>query len=147
MSPFIGHRRLAAVATTLTLLVAGCGSASDEPAADEPVADALPGDDGDAAGGTTMRVYSVSEARAVDQQGSLHITGLLIDDGSGWRLCEQVLESFPPQCGGDSLTVDGVDPSEFPLEQEGDVRWQTDATVVGEISGDTLTVTGSAAAS
>lgn len=141
------HHRLAAVGTTLALLVAGCGTEADEPTVEPPVEDPLPDDDGDAAGGTTMTVYGVGEARATDEEGSLHVTGLLIDDGSGWRLCESVLESYPPQCGGDSLTVEGVDPALFPLEEEGEVRWQTDATVVGEIAGDTLTVTGSAASS
>lgn len=146
-SPRPHHRLLAAVAATLVLLVAGCGDTTDDLSAEPPVEDPLPADDGDAAGGTTMAVYSVTEARAVDEDGSLHVVGLLIDDGSGWRLCEMVLESYPPQCGGDSLAVEGLDPSLFPLEEQGDVRWQTDATLVGEVNGDTLTVTGSAAAS
>jgi hypothetical protein len=138
---------LVAVAAMLALLVAGCGDASDGPSAEPPVEDPLPDDDGGAAGGTTMAVHSVSEARAMDEDGSLHVVGLLIDDGSGWRLCDLVLESYPPQCGGDSLAVEGLDPSLFPLEEEGDVRWQTDATLVGEVEGDTLSITGSAAAS
>jgi hypothetical protein len=140
------HRRLAALAATLALLLAGCGDATDDPSAEPPAEDPLP-DEGNGSDDTTMRVYSVSEARAAAADGSLHVAGLLIDDGTGWRLCELVLESYPPQCGGDSLSVEGLDPALFPLEEEGDVRWQTDATLVGEIDGDTLTVTGSAAAS
>lgn len=140
-------QRLAGVAAALALLVAGCGAETDGPTVEPPAEDPLPDDDGDAAGGTTMTVYSVSEARDAADEGSIHVAGLLIDDGSGWRLCEEVLESYPPQCGGDALTVEEVDPSIFPLEEEGDVRWQTDATVVGELDGDTLTVTGSAASS
>jgi hypothetical protein len=140
------HHRLAALATALALLGAGCGDVADEPSAEPPAEDPLP-DDGGTSGDTTMRVYSVSEARTAETDGSLHVVGLLIDDGSGWRLCDLVLESYPPQCGGESLTVEGLDPSLFPLEEEGDVRWQTDATLVGEIDGDALTVTGSAASS
>lgn len=143
------HRLLAVTVTSLALLVAGCGTTNDttddDPAA-VPDAGDLPTADDDTSGETTMRVYDVSEARAADEQGSLHVVGLLIDDGSGWRLCSAVLESYPPQCGGDSLRVEGLDPSVVPLEEEGDVRWQTDATLVGEIDGDTLTVTGSAPA-
>jgi hypothetical protein len=139
---------LVAVAGALALLVAGCGTGASEPSAGPPVEDpARPGTDDAAADGTTMRVHTVSEARAADQHGSLHVAGLLIDDGSGWRLCEMVLESYPPQCGGDWLLVEGLDPSLFPLEEEGGVRWQTDATVVGEVDGDTLTITGSTASS
>jgi hypothetical protein len=140
--------RLAAVAAALALAVAGCGAETDEPTSEPPAEDPLPDDDGgDASGGTTMTVYSVPEARAMAGEGSIHVTGLLIDSGSGWRLCELVLESYPPQCGGDALTGDGVEPSLFPLEEEGNVRWQTGATVVGEVDGDTLTITGSAASS
>ena len=147
MSGRCRHRRVVA-AGALALLVAGCGTDAGEPPTGPPVEDpAPPADDEDAAGGTTMRVHTVSEARAADQDGSLHVAGLLIDDGSGWRLCEMVLESYPPQCGGDSLVVEGVDPSLFVLEEEGGVRWQTEATVVGEVDGDTLTITGSAASS
>lgn len=140
------HGRLAALAAALTLLGAGCGDVPDEPSTEPPAEDPLP-DDGDASGDTTMRTYSVSEARAAATESSLQVVGLLIDDGSGWRLCDLVLESYPPQCGGDSLTVEGLDPALFPLEEEGDVRWQTDATLVGEIDGDTLTVTGAAPSS
>lgn len=143
-------RRLATLAALLALSVAGCG-ADDEPAAgpaEAPAEDPLPpAEDGGASGGTTMKVHSVSEARAADEQGSLHVAGLLIDDGSGWRLCGAVLESYPPQCGGDSLVVEGLDPSSLPVEEASGVRWQTEATLVGEVDGDILTVTGSAASS
>lgn len=142
------HRRIAAAVSALALLVAGCATANDAPSETPPGEEPLPPvEDGDAAGDTTMRVYSVSEARAAGGEGSLHVTGLLIDEGSGWRLCGTALESYPPQCGGESLSVDGLDPSLFPLEQEGEVRWQDGATLVGEVDGDTLTVTGSAASS
>lgn len=141
----------------LALGASGCGD-TDEPGADpageQPAAaDELPGSDaedegsGGAAGGSTMRVYSVPEAKAADIEGSIHVVGLLIDEGSGWRLCDLVMESHPPQCGGEALEVEGLDAAELPLEESGEVRWQTEATVVGEIDGDTLTVTGSPAAS
>lgn len=139
--------RIVAFVGAVALTASGCGGATGEPSADGE----LPSDGADAdgaAGGTTMRVHTVSEAMAEDvEKGSIHIAGLLIDDGSGWRLCEMVLESYPPQCGGASLAVDGLDPAGLPLEEDGGVRWQSDATVVGEVVGDTLTVTGSPSAS
>ena len=146
------HRaRLATFVCALAVLAAACGADTDEPSAagggdiiEDPTDQ---GTDGEDAGGTTMRVYSVSEAKALEQEGSVHVSGLLIDDGSGWRLCELVLESFPPQCGGESLAVDGLDPTGLPIEESGDVQWQTEATVVGEIDGDTIVVTGSPASS
>lgn len=143
------HRTLSvALVAALALVLAACGSDTEEPAGAPTTEETPPPDDGgDAAGGTTMRVHSVTEAMAAAGEGSLHVVGLLIDDGSGWRLCEAVLESYPPQCGGESLAVEGLDPEGLPLEEEGEVRWQTDATVVGEVEGDTLTVTGSPASS
>lgn len=142
--PSPAHRLTIAIVLALTLAAVACGG--DEPpttlSEDPPVT----GDnDGGAAGGSTMRVFNVGEARSTDVDGSLHVVGLLIDEGSGWRLCEEVLESHPPQCGGQTLTVEGLDPDQLPLEESGDVRWQTQATVVGEVDGDTLTVTGSPA--
>lgn len=142
--PIPAHRLTVALALALTLTAGGCGGDAPPTTPDEdpPVTD-----DGGAAGGSTMRVFGVGEARSTDVEGSLHVIGLLHDDGSGWRLCEEVLESHPPQCGGQTLAVEGLDPSEVELEESGGVRWQTDATVVGEVDGDTLTVTGSPAVS
>ena len=133
--------RLAALGCGLALLGAACSSDPGEPPA--PTEDDAAEDDA----GTTMRVYTVSEAIALEEEGSVHVSGLLIDDGTGWRLCDMVLESFPPQCGGEFLVLDGFDPTGLPLEESGEVRWQTEGTVVGEIDGDTLIVTGSPASS
>ena len=138
--------RLAALGCGLALLGAACGTDADEPTT--PAEDDAGEDDaGGDASGTTMRVYTVSEAIALEEEGSVHVSGLLIDDGTGWRLCDMVLESFPPQCGGEFLLLDGFDPTGLPLEESGEVRWQTEGTVVGEIDGDTLVVTGSPASS
>jgi hypothetical protein len=143
--------RLAALGCSLVLLAAACGTDATEPASpagdDASEDDTVEDDAGDDASGTTMRVYTVSEAIALEGEGSVHVTGLLIDDGSGWRLCDMVLESYPPQCGGEFLTLEGFDPTGLPLEESGEVRWQTEGTVVGEIDGDTLVVTGSPASS
>lgn len=146
--PIPAHRLTVAITFALTLAAVGCGGDQPPTTPDEdpPVTDDGGGGDG-AAGGSTMRVHTVGEARSADADGSLHVVGLLIDDGSGWQLCEEVLESYPPQCGGQTLTVEGLDPEQVPLEESGGVRWQTEATVVGEVDGDTLTVTGSPAAS
>lgn len=149
-------------ALTLALAVSACGAATEPDATptDEAPAsadgqadtdDELPvsgdGDADGAAGGSTMRVFSVTEAKTTEVEGSLHVVGLLIDDGSGWRLCELAAESYPPQCGGQTLDVQGLDPADLPLEESDGVRWQSEATLVGEVEGATLTVTGSPAAS
>ena len=143
-------------ALALALGAAGCGDAggsgtapTDEQAAPDNE-NSRPGDEDDAggaAGGSTMRVYTVPEAKTADVDGSLQVVGMLIDEGDGWRLCQLALESYPPQCGGEALIVEDLDTSDLALEESGEVRWQSDATLVGEVDGDTLTVTGSPAAS
>jgi len=139
LSPSRALRAITASLVAATLLVAGCGTTIDEP---------LPsGSPPGAAGGTTMHVLGVAEAKASGDGGPLFVVGLLIDDGSGWRLCEMVLESYPPQCGGEFLRVEGLDHTALPLQEASGVRWQVDATVVGEVDGDVLTVTGSPASS
>lgn len=134
--------RLLLIAVMALTLTACAGTADDRASDPPPTATGSSG----AAGGTTMRVFSVGEALQEAPDTSMHVVGLLIDDGSGWRLCDGVLESYPPQCGGPSVIVEGVDPEQFVLEEASGVRWDADATVVGRLSGDTLTVTGSAAA-
>lgn len=128
----------------LSLAVAGCGD-SDDGSGPLPATDTEQTQG--AAGGTTMRVHTVGEALETEDPNPLHVSGLLLNDGSGWRLCDAVLESMPPQCGDPALGVVGVDEAEFGFEEAAGVRWYEDATVVGNVEGDTLTVTGSAASS
>lgn len=116
------------------------GQATVPPSAEAPGAQT-----GGAAGGTAPRAYPLEEALDQDVDGSLLVTGLLIDDGSGWRLCSEIAESYPPQCGGTSVPVEGVVASRHPLQQAEGVRWAESATIVGEFRDGTLVVTGDAA--
>lgn len=137
---------LTALVMIILIISSACGPTSD----DAPVGtngDHATQDNDDAAGGTTMRVYTVTEALALDTEDSVHVAGFLIDEGDGWRLCAAALESYPPQCGGDALTVERLDTSVLSLQVEGTVRWQDDVTLVGVVDGDVFTVTASAAAS
>jgi hypothetical protein len=97
---------------TLTLLpilvvaavVAGCGG-DDEP------------DAGD-------RLVGISVEQAVDAEGPAVVDGSLLARGEDVRLCAALAESFPPQCGGSSITVVGLDLEELDgLTTEGDVTW------------------------
>lgn len=52
----------------------------------------------------------VDEAIASGIQGDVRLEGFLIGrTGGPTRLCTEVLESFPPQCGGPSVLVEGLD--------------------------------------
>ena len=74
------------------------------------------------------------------------VGGFIVAEGDVVRLCEVLLESFPPQCGGESLLVEGLDLDAYATTSEGDVRWtDSPVSVLGGVDGDTLRVTDTAA--
>jgi len=77
--------RAMGVVGLLTLMVVGCGS-----------------DDGS---------LSVPEAYNEPQGASVQVAGFVFVDDGAVRLCEAIAESFPPQCGGTSIDVDGLAPA------------------------------------
>lgn len=143
----LGRTRLTAlaVAAVAALGLAGCGGDDGSTGADttdaaDPTGASGSGDTSQGApapgGGLT-----VSEALDSDLKEPLTVTGFLIDDGSGPRLCETILDSFPPQCGEPSLNVEGVTLADMEgAEREGDVAWVEQATFTGEVSDGVLQV-------
>ena len=76
---------------------------------------------------------SIEEAR--DQDGSVvEVEGYLIERGGELRLCEAILESFPPQCGEPSLRVEGSAPG--PSEER--------VTLLGEVEDGAINIVGRA---
>jgi len=98
-----------------------------------------------AAGGTFpagTEAISVPDALASAGDGVVLVEGFLVITPNGARLCEALAESFPPQCGGDSVILDEPEPSALDqLTTEGDVSW-TDQPVqmLGSVDGDTMSV-------
>ncbi len=67
------------------------------------------------------------------------VKGFVVVTGDDWRLCSALAESFPPQCGGPSLAVQGAVDADFAVE--GDVRWtETEVSLLGDVEGDVLRV-------
>jgi len=76
------------------------------------------------------------------------VTGFVFVDGGDVRLCEAIAESFPPQCGGSRIFVDGFDSAVLgtrlvtavgDLEPDADVAWTNDGvTMSGQLMGGRL---------
>jgi hypothetical protein len=67
----------------------------------------------------------VDEAVANQASGEVRLRGYVIGrEGGPTRLCEEMLESFPPQCGGASVLVEGLDPESIgELSRQEQVFW------------------------
>ena len=85
---------------------------------------------------------SIEEAIASDLDGPLLVNGNLLAQGDEIRFCSALAESFPPQCGGAQMHVEGLKLEEVDgLVREGEVAW-TDRPIqlLGNVEGETLVV-------
>lgn len=113
---------LAALLAAVTL--AGCG-----------------GDENAEPAGTGQSI-SIEEALEADSGEPVRVSGNLLVQSGEARLCYALAESFPPQCGGASLVVTGLDPADVEgLVVEADVMW-TDRPIelVGTVADGTIAV-------
>ncbi|HSK16262.1 MAG TPA: hypothetical protein VK915_08835 [Gaiellaceae bacterium] len=94
--------------------LAGCGSEGGRDSASPPAGPAELTADAAAEGG---------------YEGPAVVTGnvLFLDDEM--RICEALAESFPPQCGGGSVLVEGIEPALVPWMVEVEGVWWTDRPV------------------
>jgi hypothetical protein len=135
MHPMRPTRATLAVALSALLLTA-CGSTGDDPPASaggDPTGDPVLVI---ADGPITDPGMSVADAlghRATDDL--VTVSGALFVDGDGTvRLCDAIAESFPPQCGGERIVVQGLDLDAVAgLQTEGDVSWAEGVTLFGSV--------------
>lgn len=128
------RRALACVTllTTSAVLLGACSGLGGDPG-EPPSADAgrisPPASSGEVSppAGAIGPGLSATEALASELDLPLLVNGFLISDGTTTRLCEAILESYPPQCGGPFLLVENVDLASFPnMRTEGGVSWIDD---------------------
>ena len=59
---------------------------------------------------------------------------LFVEPDGTVYLCEAIAESFPPQCGGQRLRVEGLDlDAVASLQSEGDVSWAESIALFGSV--------------
>ena len=126
----------------LALVAAGCGGGEPSPAAAEPVPPAATSGTPSSGAPIPGGGLTVNEALASTLDGPLMVAGFLVATGDEARLCSALAESFPPQCGGSSLLVEGLDLATVEgLQTEGDVSWTDERfSVLGDVANGVLTV-------
>ena len=89
--------------------------------------------DGDPGDGPGM---SVSEALTHGPTDDIvTVTGALFVNADGTvLLCDAIAESFPPQCGGDRIAVDGLDLATVAgLQEANGVQWAEGVVLLGSV--------------
>lgn len=117
---------------TILLLLAACAgtaATSAPPNGSDPVLVIADGDGG-AAG---MSVADALGHQATDDL--VAVRGALFVDADGTvRLCDAIAESFPPQCGGERIEVQGVDLATIEgIQEESGVQWAESVTLFGSV--------------
>ena len=122
----------------IVIVLAACGSDSGGSRSPEPsdgggtrepvlvIVDGEPGDDG------------LTVAQAIEHQPTddiVAVTGALFANADGTvLLCDAIAESFPPQCGGARIRVEGLDLDTIDgLQVEGEVAWAEGVTLLGSV--------------
>jgi len=84
-------------------------------------------------GDTAMSVADALGHQATDD--IISVTGALFVDADGTvRLCDAIAESFPPQCGGERIEVEGLElASVADLQDENGVRWAEGVILFGSV--------------
>jgi hypothetical protein len=80
----------------------------------------------------------LSVAEALGHQATddlVTVSGALFVDPDGTvRLCDAIAESFPPQCGGERIVVEGLDLATVDnLQEESGVQWSESVTLFGSV--------------
>jgi hypothetical protein len=124
-------------AAPLLLVLAGCAAlAPDGPgpaSGDDALAVLVVSEDNRGGGDAGMTVADALAHQATDEL--VFVSGALFVDAAGaMLLCESIAESFPPQCGGARLAVEGFDLSTVDgLEEAGGVQWAESVVLFGSV--------------
>jgi hypothetical protein len=122
-----GSRLPLSLALTLAFVLTACGS--DE--TPEPTPQPPPASAGIAAGPG----ISIDEAIAFGSAEPVLVNGWLRAEGEEIRLCDAMAESYPPQCVGTSLLVEGLKLEEVDgLTRAGDVAWTEQTQLLGIVA-------------
>ena len=132
--------RTVALVLVLALILVACSTADGDASSS-----ADPSSGGGGAGEPVLVVADgeptepgISVADALGHQATddlVTVSGALFASADGTvYLCDAIAESFPPQCGGDRILVEGLDLDAVEgLQREGDVAWAEGVTLFGSV--------------
>jgi hypothetical protein len=130
---------LLALFILLALAVAACGSEENS----EPAPQTTPPIAGIAAGPG----ISIDEAIAIDSDEPLLVNGNIWAEGDKVYFCDAVAESYPPQCAGVRLEVEGVKLAEVDgLQRASGIAWTERTQLLGVVADGKITVSENAMA-
>ncbi len=83
-----------------------------------------------------LPVVPIEDVAEYEGAGPVTFSGFYISDANGAQLCELIAESYPPQCGGASLTISNPEAMNvLALVEEGEVQWYDNLVrVTGEVT-------------
>jgi hypothetical protein len=134
--------RRPALLVPLLVALAACGASGDAPTDDDATPPPSASDDAGADpvlvivdGEPSGAGISVEEALGHGPTDDIVVvTGSLFVDADGTvRLCDAMAESFPPQCAGASMEVEGLDLASLDLDEGNGVRWAESVTLLGSV--------------
>jgi len=123
--------RLLILSIVTSILLTACWVASESGEGPEPVISFEPV-------GSPLFVDTLIDS---DIDADVVVIGFLVADSDGVLLCGAIMESFPPQCGSNSVTVTGIERLDVDFQESQGVRWtDSHVTVWGHFSDRLLTV-------
>ncbi len=133
-------RRLSQLLLLVSVVALG-GCAGSTPSASPSPVPPSPGGGGGAVTGVGPGI-SIDEAIASTSAEPLLVNGALVVAGNEVRLCSARAESFPPQCAGSSLVVQGLDLDTIAgMQSASGVSWtEGQVQVLGTVDDGILTV-------
>ena len=79
------------------------------------------------------RMMTVADALKTTLEGPAMVTGFLFFTAQGTVLADALLESFPPQPGGATIEVVGVEAASFETQTEGSVTWTNQTVTISGV--------------
>ena len=132
---------LLSLVAALALTGAGCADSDDGSGATVPTGSVTI--DGSSADAEPISVGELLDREVEARPGdTVLVAAFLVGDGSGFRMCEALAESFPPQCGGRSIEVRNPDLVDAELTEEQGVQWtERDVWLLGWVEDGAFVVT------